>query len=391
MKQLLIISLFATFAGSLACNQAEQPLPSAVTTDPYAANANTNAMLAEDLPFDETDPWIKDNFDLQRAGEYLRKSKSPAEFERYLNEEDGINNLDLNGDGYADYISVEEFEDYEDGQRGLSLYTRYGPDMIQSIGDVYFYRDEPRYPGARVLFRGDDVLYGDNYYYETNWLDTTLGIVSLLFGQHDRYVSPYYYDRYPDYYEPYYVVETPYYRTRIENLWPEPVFVYTTTAPVYYDRITIDSPYDDRYISQIYARPMKPTKDQIAFRRENPGKPLKARREGRDDSPGRSENAPGQRGVPPGHSKDVVDGPASDRGRGNPGGPPKADKPGNPNKPDKPSGNPNKPDKPAGNPNAGQNRGGAPDKGKGQGQGQNKGGGQGQNKGGGQGKGKGKP
>jgi len=308
----------------------------------------------------------------------LRKSKSPAEFERYLNEDDGINNLDLNGDGYADYISVEEFEDRGDGQRGLSLFSRFGPDLIQNIASIFLYRDEPRYPGARVLFRGDDTLYGDNYYYETNWLDQSLGIASMLFGDHDRYQSPYYYDHYPTYYQPYEVVETPYYRTRIENLWPQPAFAYVNTPPVYYQQIRIRSPYEDRYISQIYARPMKPKKDQIDFRRGNPGKPMKAKKDkGGDDRPGQSENAPGQRGVPPGHNKGVVDGPASDKGRGNPGGPPKAEKPGKPDNP------------------GGQNKGERPGKGNGgdKGQGQKKGGGNGKGNGGGNGggKGKGKP
>ena len=365
----LLLSSLALFA---ACNQAEQPLPPVTSSQPYDANSNT--MFAEEMPFDESDPWVKDNFDLARAGELLRKSKSPAEFERYLNEDDGINNLDLNGDGYADYISVEEFEDRGDGQRGLSLFSRFGPDLIQNIASVFLYRDEPRYQGARVLFRGDDVLYGDNYYYETNWLDQSLGIASLLFGEHDRYRSPYYYDNYPSYYDPYEVVETPYYRTRIERMYPEPIFVFTSAAPVYYERIRINSPYEDRYISQIYARPVKPRKEQIDFRRGNPSKPMKAKHL---DGPGKSENAPGQRGVPPGQNKDVIDGPASDKGRGNPGGPPKADKPG---KADNPGGSP-KADKP-----------GKPDNPGGQskddGQGKSNGKGQGQNKGGGKGKGK---
>ncbi|MEQ1761731.1 MAG: hypothetical protein ABL984_01165 [Pyrinomonadaceae bacterium] len=188
MRRFLIILVLTTVAIVVgACNQAEQPLPPVANSQPYPANT----MLAEDMPYDDSDPWVKDNFDLQRAGELLRKSNSPAEFERYLNEEDGINNLDLNGDGYADYISVEEFEDRGDGQRGLSLFSRYGPDLIQNIASIFLYRDEPRYPGARILMRGDDVLYGDNSYYETNWLDQSIGIASLLFGDHDRYRSPY--------------------------------------------------------------------------------------------------------------------------------------------------------------------------------------------------------
>ena len=360
MKSLTIAITLFMIAAMTACNQTESPVAS--NADPYAANSNANTMVAEDLPYDENDPLIKDNFDLQRAGEYLRRSNNPAEFEAYINEPNGINNLDLNGDGYVDYVSVEEFEDYDDGQRGLSLFARYGPDLIQNIASIFLYRDEPRYPGARVLIRGDEGLYGDNYYYETNWLDTTLGIANLLFGDHDRYESPYYYDYYPRGYTVYEVVETPVYRTRIERLWPEPIFVYAAAPPVYYERIKIKSPNNGLHLGQIYGRPMKPTVAQINFRRGNPGKPGK----GRGDGPGRSENAPGQRGVPPGQAKDKDDGPASDKGRGNPGGPPKADGPGG------------KPDRDG---NAG----------KGQGKGDGPGKGQGQNKGGGPGKGKGKP
>lgn len=344
------------------CNTASEQQPVAnANADPYASNSNANMTLAEDMPFDETDPLIKENFDLQRAGEFLRQSDDPREFEAYLNEPNGINNLDLNGDGYVDYISVEEFDDRADGQRGLSLFARYGPELIQNIASIFFYRDEPRYPGARVLLRGDEVLYGDNYYYEQNWLDTTLGIANLLFGDHDRYVSPYYYDNYPPNYVVYDVVETPVYRTRIERLFPDPVFVYTASVPQYYERIKIKSPNNGLHLGQIYARPMKPTRAQIEFRRNNPGRPIHARKNMAGDGPGRSENAPGQRGVPPGQAKDIYDGPASDKGRGNPGGPPKGDKPGKPDNPGK--GGP--PDK---------GKGGPPDdKGKGQGQGKGKG------------------
>ena len=363
MKTLLKILALASVGVIIGCNSADRNNVATVNADPYANNSNSDLMLVNETPFDESDPLVKDNFDLQRAGEFLRKSRDPGAFEAYLNERDGVNNLDLNGDGFVDYISVEEFDDRADGQRGLSLFARYGPDLIQNIASIFFYRDEPRYPGARVLLRGDDVLYGDNYYYETNWLDTSLGIANLLFGNHDRYVSPYYYDRYPPNYVVYDVVETPIYRSRIDRLYPDPVFVYSASAPQFYERITIDSPMDGRYFPQIYARPMKPTRAQIDFRRNNPGKPLHARKNRLDDGPGKSENAPGQRGVPPGHAKDIVDGPASDKGRGNPGGPPKADKPGR-------ADDRGKPDNPG--------KGGPPDKGKG---------GQGQGKG----KGKGKP
>ena len=48
-----------------------------------------------------------DNFSLEGALEVFKKSRSPEEFERNLNDPDTrVNNLDLNGDGYIDYIRV---------------------------------------------------------------------------------------------------------------------------------------------------------------------------------------------------------------------------------------------------------------------------------------------
>jgi len=372
-------------------NTEQQPLQVASNTYQEEALPPESETLAED------DYWAKDNFDLQRVGPVLRRSRNVEEFERYLNEDDGINNLDLNGDGYADYISVDEYGYDEDpNQRGLSLYSRFGPDLVQEIARVIFYRDEPNYPGSRVMLYGDERIYGDDYYYETNWLDQTIGIVSALFSDREPYRSPYYYDNYPDWYEPYYIDETPIYRTRIERLYPEPVFIYTT-EPTFIDRVRIRSPYDGKWIDRVYARLAKPTREQEKFLRSNRVPPARGRRD-MTDGPGFSEDAPGQR-------KKVEGEQSANPGRGNPerGNPDKAGR-GNPNKPDKADkdrggpppksdrggpprdnpgrgnpakGNPNKPDKPqnAGNPNKG---GGNPDKGGG-------------NKGKGGGKGKGKP
>ncbi|MEQ1761732.1 MAG: hypothetical protein ABL984_01170 [Pyrinomonadaceae bacterium] len=158
------------------------------------------------------------------------------------------------------------------------------------------------------------------------------------------------------------MIDTPYYRTRIERLWLEPIFVYTSAPPIYYERIKIKSPNNGLHLGQIYGRPMKPTKAQIDFRRGNAGKPMKAKKD-------KGENAPGQGGLPPGQAKKSNDGPVSDKGRDNPSGPPKADKPGKPD-----------------NPGGGQNMGGDKGKGNDKGHDQHKDGGQG--KGGGKGKGK---
>ena len=53
-----------------------------------------------------------DHFSLEGALELFKKSASPKEFEQLINSEDSkVNNLDLNGDGYIDYIRVIDRND----------------------------------------------------------------------------------------------------------------------------------------------------------------------------------------------------------------------------------------------------------------------------------------
>jgi hypothetical protein len=333
MRSIKLFTALLTFTLFISACNSDQPQQTTVT-DPYPADGAYPAEMEGE------EYWAKDNFDLQRAGDLLQRSESPEEFERYLNEPDGINNLDLNGDGYADYISVEEYEDRDSNSRGLSLFSRFGPDMIQEIATILLYRDQPNYPGSRFLIRGNDQLYGDNYYYETNWLDRAVPIASYLFGNRDQYYSsPYYYDNYPSWYQPYDIVATPVYRTRVVELYPQPVFAYTT-APTFIQKVKIKSPNNGLHLGQIHAKLVKPTKDQDDFIKGNPGhaKFNGARRSHALSKPGR------------------VDPPRSDRGdeRGNPARDERGAQRGNPDKPAA-GGNPNmgggNPNKGGGNPN----------------------------------------
>ncbi len=293
----LSVTTFAISLFMMGCNSAVEQSP----TQPYPAAGP----VAETAPYDENEYWAKDNFDLERVGNILERSKSPQEFESYLNDDEGINNLDLNGDGYVDYISVSEYDDRGDGERGLSLFSRFGPDLIQEIATIVFYRDDYNSPGARVLMTGNDQIYGDNYHYESNWVDRSVGIVSTLFGQRDNYYrSPYYYNNYPDGYEAYEVVEPRYYRTRIEQFYPQPVFVYAP-APVYLSKIKIKSPNNGLHLGQIKARLVKPTKVQEDFWKGNKGRPNYAKvgpngkpaKTAKEVNPGRSD-VPGKPGKP---------------------------------------------------------------------------------------------
>ena len=316
-------------AGALllaSCNQTQPP-----STAPPPAPPPGNSEVAQ------TDPneyWAKDNLDLQRAGDLFEQADSPQEFEELLNKPDSLNNLDLNGDGWVDYVSVQEFEDRDTNTRGLSLFSSFGPGLVQEVAQMFLFRDAPNVPGARMLVRGNDQIYGANQFYEANWLDRALPLATSLFGDHTPYKSPYYFDNYPAGYNTYSVVETPVYRTRVAELYPRPALAYAAAAPAYWDKIKIKSPNNGLHLGQIKARLVNPTKDQMEFYKNNPRKHFgkSGDKPGRDDPP-RSERGE-ERGNP---SKD-------ERGaeRGNPGkpdvgkgGPPKVEKPQGGGKPDK--------------------------------------------------------
>ena len=226
---------------------------------------------------DQNNYWAKDNLDLRRVGNLLERSRNPQEFETYLNSRKyGVNNLDLNGDGYADYISVDEYGDRDGYQRGLSLYDRFGPDIVQEIATIVFYRDDLNWPGARILLTGNPQIYGDNYYYETDWSDRSVVMITTLFSDRDTfYISPYYYDNYPSDYVVYEVVETPVYVSQVVQLYPDPVFVNTVSTPT--AKIKINSPHEGQWMEKVYAKMAKPTKQQSEFIKSNPERPKAAK------------------------------------------------------------------------------------------------------------------
>lgn len=246
----LLAAVFAVSLFLTSCNL-NQPNETA-QTNPYQKDVAQGQVIS-----DAGEYYGRQNLDLQAVGPLLEKADSPENFEYLLNSDPRINNLDLNGDGYADYISVREFGDRNDGERGLSLFSRFGPDLIQEIATIILDRNGVNSRGARVLLTGNDQLYGDNYYYETNWVDRALPIVSALFGNNDPYYeSPYYYNNYPSYYQPYQVVETPVYISQVREVYSEPVFVYTTDPTI--EQIQIVSPYRDRTVANVY--PVEPEK-----------------------------------------------------------------------------------------------------------------------------------
>jgi hypothetical protein len=98
-----------------------------------------------------------DNFSLEGALELFKKSASPEEFEKLLNSPDSkVNNLDLNGDGYIDYIRV--FDRYEGNVHAFILQAVVSEKESQDIAVIEL---EKLANGKAVLqIIGDEDIYG---------------------------------------------------------------------------------------------------------------------------------------------------------------------------------------------------------------------------------------
>ena len=98
-----------------------------------------------------------DNFSLEGALELFKKSSSPEEFEKMLNTPDTkVNNLDLNGDGYIDYVRVNDL--HEGNIHTFVIQAVVAEDEFQDIAVIAL---EKKANGKAVLqISGNEDIYG---------------------------------------------------------------------------------------------------------------------------------------------------------------------------------------------------------------------------------------
>jgi hypothetical protein len=104
-----------------------------------------------------------DNLNLYAVMNLFQESETLEAFERALNDpEQMINNLDLNGDGYVDYLMVL---DYADGNvHNIVLRVALNEKDYQDV--AVFVVEKLRDGAVLVQLIGDEALYGENYIIE---------------------------------------------------------------------------------------------------------------------------------------------------------------------------------------------------------------------------------
>ena len=159
------------------------------------------------------------NLDLAAVAEVFKESENLQDFERALNDPDiFLNNLDLNGDGEVDFIRVLE----EEKEEGRLI-------VLQAIMDENTYVDVAYIDIAKedngdyeMQIRGEESLYGDDYYYipENTNISRWPIIVSLYDPFYDYYYSPYSWNHYPDWWQPYGCIRIGLYRAQVIYRYP---------------------------------------------------------------------------------------------------------------------------------------------------------------------------
>jgi len=158
---------------------------------------------------------ISDNLDLQAVASIFGDAKDLADFEYRLNDPSlRINNLDLNKDGYVDYLRVVEV--VEGNAHLIVIQAVLGRDMYQDIATIEIEKNTRRNQ-VSIQIVGNSYLYGPNYIYEPVYVATP-PVFSLFWGVSYRpYYSSWYWGYYPSYYSYYAPYPTPTYMVHVHN------------------------------------------------------------------------------------------------------------------------------------------------------------------------------
>lgn len=140
---------------------------------------------------------ISENLDLEAVASVFGESKNLEDFEKRLNDpETQISNLDLNEDGYVDYLRVVETS--EDNTHLIAVQAVLEEDIYQDVATVEVEKDGQGETSVQVV--GDVYLYGPSYIVTPVFVRPPI-IFTWFWGPIYRpYRSVYYWGHYPRYF-----------------------------------------------------------------------------------------------------------------------------------------------------------------------------------------------
>ena len=140
---------------------------------------------------------ISYSLDLEAIASVFADARDLEDFEQKLNDFDsGLSNLDLNSDGYIDYLRV--IETSEDNVHLVVIQAVLDREVYQDVASIVVERD--RYKRTYVQIIGDPYLYGYNYIIEPVYYRTPFIVRWFWSSRYYSWNSPYYWGYYPRHY-----------------------------------------------------------------------------------------------------------------------------------------------------------------------------------------------
>ncbi|NNC83961.1 MAG: hypothetical protein HKN79_10320 [Flavobacteriales bacterium] len=139
---------------------------------------------------------ISDNLDLEAVASLFAEAKDLEDFEQQLNDpESRYSNLDLNQDGYVDYLRV--LEKKKGNVHSITIQAVIGKDSYQDVAYIDVEKDKSG--DTRVQIVGDVYMYGPDYIIEPVYVRPPV-IYTWFWGPRwSVWHSPWYWGYYPSY------------------------------------------------------------------------------------------------------------------------------------------------------------------------------------------------
>lgn len=155
---------------------------------------------------------ISNNLDLEAVASIFGDSKDLEDFEKRLNDpETKISNLDLNEDGYVDYLRIVEM--VENSTHLLSIQAVLGDDQYQDVAIIEVEKDDSDNTYVQVV--GDVYMYGPDYIIEPTYISRPIFFIHFWKPLYRPYRSVYYWGYYPKYFRYWRPIQIHRYRTHI--------------------------------------------------------------------------------------------------------------------------------------------------------------------------------
>ena len=156
----------------------------------------------------------REYLDLQAVATAFSRADNIEEFEYRLNDpRDLISNLDLNNDGFVDYLRVEQYS--ERHEHVIYIQAVLARNYYQTVATIYVGRD--RFNDEYIQIVGDESIYGYNYIIEPVFRRRPVIVRWLWTWNSPRYISPYSWGYYPRHYRVHHIIALPAYHHRVNR------------------------------------------------------------------------------------------------------------------------------------------------------------------------------